>query len=276
MLKPKSIKTIPLYLALLIISTVMFFPMVWMVYSAMKTNMAIFSSPWALPEALRWENFVEAWKAAHLGTYIFNSVFVGVVSVGGILFFASLSAYAFSRLQFKGRDAFFYLFLVGLIIPIQSFLLPLFMLLRDVGLINTYLALILPYIAWGLPLAIYLLRAYFLTLPRDLEDSARIDGCSVFGIYWRVLLPIIKPALATVAILASLDVWNEFLMALIFIYDSELKTVPVGLLAFYGQHTVDYKLLFAALSIITVPMVIVYFVFQRYIISGLTAGALKE
>jgi len=268
-------KTI-LYLTLSLIAFIMSFPMIWMVYSSLKTNGEIFETPWALPAQFRWEHFIQAWNDGQLGTYIWNSLFIATISVSGILLFASLAAYAFSRLQFKGRDSIFYLFLIGLIIPIQAFLLPLFIFLRDLHLINTRLGLILPYIAWGLPMAIYLLRAYLLTIPRDLEDSAKIDGCSHFGIYYRIILPIIKPSLATVAIIAALDIWNEFLMALIFIYDNELKTLPIGLIAFYGQHAIDYKLLFSALSMITIPMIVIYFVFQKHIIEGLTVGAVKE
>jgi len=265
-----------LYLVLSFLALIMFYPMLWMVYSAMKTNVEIFEKPWALPTNFRWEHFVIAWNDGNLDIYIWNSLLITSISVLGILFIASLAAYAFSRLHFYGRDQLFYLFLIGLIIPIQAFLLPLFILLRDLFLINTRLGLILPYIAWGLPLAIYLLRAYLLTFPRDLEDSAKIDGCSLWGIYYRIILPIIKPALATVTIVAALDVWNEFLMALVFIYDTELKTLPIGLISFYGQHSIDYKLLFSALSLITIPMIVIYFIFQRQVIQGLTVGALKE
>jgi raffinose/stachyose/melibiose transport system permease protein len=267
---------IALYSILTGIASVMFFPMIWMVYSSMKTNREIFETPWSLPAHFRWQNFVQAWSAGDLGTYIWNSLFVGAVSVIGVLFFASLAAYAFSRLEFRGRNLIFYLFLIGLIIPVQASLLPLFIFLRDVHLINTRLGLILPYIAWGLPMAIYLLRAYLLTIPKDFEDSAKIDGCSVPRIYLHIILPIIRPALATIAIITVLDIWNEFLMALIFVYDNELKTLPIGLLAFYGQHSVDYKYLFSALSIITIPMIIIYFFFQKHIVEGLTVGALKE
>jgi len=265
-----------LYFILTFIAGVMFYPMIWMVYSSMKTNQEIFETPWALPTDFRWQHFVAAWDSGHLGTYIWNSLFISTISVLGILFIASLAAYAFSRLEFRGRDALFYLFLIGLIIPIQAFLLPLFTFLRDMHLINTRLGLILPYIAWGLPLAIYLLRAYLLSIPRDLDDSARIDGCSPLRIYFHIILPVIRPALATVAIITALDVWNEFLMALIFIYDNELKTLPIGLLAFYGQHAIDYKLLFSALTIITIPVIAIYFLFQKHVIEGLTVGALKE
>jgi raffinose/stachyose/melibiose transport system permease protein len=270
------IKSFTRYVTLGTLAAIMFYPLLWMTLSAFKSNQEIFAHPWALPEAFRWQHFLAAWQQGNLGVYIWNSLLITGICVFGILLGASLAAYAFSRLEFPGRDVIFYFFLVGLIIPIQAFLLPLFLLLRDLYLINTRLGLILPYIAWGLPLAIYLLRAYLTTLPRDLEDSARIDGCSVIQIYWHIILPIIKPALATVAIITALDVWNEFLMALIFIYDQELKTLPIGLIAFYGQHSIDYKLLFSALTLITVPMILIYFAFQRHIIAGLTVGALKE
>jgi len=269
-------KTCIRFVFLSILAVLMFYPLVWMLFSAFKTNPEIFAHPWALPETFHWQHFIQAWEQGNLGFYFWNSLVITGTCVPGILFLASLAAYAFARLEFPGRDGLFYLFLVGLIIPIQAFLLPLFLLLRDLYLINTRLGLILPYIAWGLPLAIYLLRAYLATLPRDLEESARIDGCSVIRIYWHIILPIIKPALATVAIISALDIWNEFLMALIFIYDQELKTLPIGLIAFYGQHSIDYKLLFSALTLTTLPMILIYFIFQQHIIAGLTVGALKE
>lgn len=269
-------KTLLRYTILIFLAVIMIYPMIWMTISAFKSNQEIFEQPWALPAVFQWQHFIEAWQKGNLGTYIWNSVFITTICVFGILIIGSLAAYAFSRLEFPGRDMLFYLFLVGLIIPIQAFLLPLFLLLRDLYLLNTRAGLILPYIAWGLPMAIYLLRAYLLTIPRDLEDSALIDGCSAIRIYWHIILPIIKPALATVAIITALDVWNEFLMAMIFIYDQELKTLPIGLIAFYGQHSIDYKLLFSALTLITLPMILIYFAFQRQIIAGLTVGALKE
>lgn len=263
-----------IYAVALIMVALMAYPLVWMVYSSFKTDREIFLTPWSLPESFQINNWIKAWETGSLGRYFLNSAFVTSVSVALIVFLSSLAAYAFARLKFKGREFLFYIFLLGLILPVQIVIIPLFAFFNRTGLLNTYFALILPYITWGLPLSIYIFRSFFLTLPEDIADAAKIDGCSLFGLYWRIMLPMIRPALMTIVILQSINVWNEFLLALLFIYENELKTLPVGLLAFYGYHNVNYKLIFSALSITTIPILVVYFIFQKQIVSGLTTGAM--
>ncbi len=252
----------------------MAFPLVWMLYSSLKTNQEIALTPLALPAAFRWQHYVEAWQLGNLGRLYLNSLLVTGVSVTALVMIASLAAYAFARLRFRGRDALFYLLLIGLLLPAQVVIIPLFFLLRDMGLLNTYWALILPYTSWPLALTIYLLRSYYLTLERELEDAARIDGAGLFQTYVFVMFPLVRPALATVVILNLVNLWNELLFALLFIQDEQLRTLPAGLLAFSGYYIVDYRLVFAALSITTVPILVVYFLFQRQVIAGLTTGAL--
>lgn len=252
----------------------MAFPLAWMVYSGFKTNAEIFAQPFGLPEVWRWSNLVEAWNVGQLGRLYLNSLLVTGTAVVIVVALASLAAYAFARLSFPGRDALFYLFLIGLLLPPQTVVIPLFVLLRDMGILNTYWALILPYGSWPLALTIYLMRSFYRTLPRDVEDAARIDGAGLLQTFWHVMLPLVRPAIVTMAILNAVNLWNELLFALLFIRDDALRTLPAGLLAFYGYHSVDYKLVFAALSIATIPILIVYFVFQRQIIAGLTVGSL--
>ncbi len=263
-----------IYAVALIMVVLMAYPLIWMIYSSFKTNREIFLFPFSLPNKMRLDNWMQAWRMGNLGRYFINSIFVTSISVLLIVFLSSMAGYAFARLRFKGREFLFYTFLLGLILPVQIVVIPLFAFLNKVRLLNTYFALILPYITWGLPLSIYIFRSFFLTLPGDIADAAKIDGCSLFGLYWRIMLPLIRPALVTIAILQSINVWNEFLLALLFIYEDELKTLPVGLLAFYGYHNINYKLIFSALSITTIPVLIVYFIFQKQIVSGLTTGAL--
>jgi len=263
-----------IYAVALIMVVLMAYPLIWMIYSSFKTNREIFLFPFSLPNKMRLDNWMQAWRMGNLGRYFINSIFVTSISVLLIAFLSSMAGYAFARLRFKGREFLFYTFLLGLILPVQIVVIPLFAFLNKVRLLNTYFALILPYITWGLPLSIYIFRSFFLTLPGDIADAAKIDGCSLFGLYWRIMLPLIRPALVTIAILQSINVWNEFLLALLFIYEDELKTLPVGLLAFYGYHNINYKLIFSALSITTIPVLIVYFIFQKQIVSGLTTGAL--
>lgn len=252
----------------------MAFPLAWLVYSSFKTNREITMSPLALPDALRWGHFVEAWQLGNLGQLYLNSLLVTGVSVTGLVLIASLAAYAFARLHFPGRDILFYTLLIGLLLPAQVVIIPLFFLLRDIGLLNTYWALILPYMGWPLALTVYLLRSYYLTLERELEDAARIDGANLIQTYLYVMFPLARPALATVIILNLVNLWNELLFAMLFIQDPDKLTLPAGLLAFSGHYIVDYRLVFAALSISTVPILVLYFIFQRHVISGLTTGAL--
>ncbi|MBN1347091.1 MAG: carbohydrate ABC transporter permease [Phycisphaerae bacterium] len=271
----RSLPYLPVTLILAAVSLMMLAPLAWLVMSAMKTNSEIFNSPWSPPAELRFGNFAKAWTVARLGTYVFNSVWITSVSVVAILALSSMAAFAFARLRFRGRNVLFAVFLIGLIIPIQGVLVPLFLLLKKAGLLYTYPGLILSYVAWGLPLAIYVMRAFFLSLPRDLEDAARIDGCGLFGIYWRILLPIAKPAIATIAVFSALGVWNELLLVQLFINEDTMQTLPRGLLAFSEKYRVDYGLTFSAITMIAVPMIALYAVFQRWFIDGLTAGAVK-
>jgi len=273
--RPVLARNILLYSIVIAVSVLMFFPMVWTFYSSLKTNTEIYASAWALPKMPRFDNFAKAWRVGHLGRYVWNSIVCTLTSVLAIVAVSSLAAFAFSRLTFRGRDLLFAMFLLGLIIPVQVMLIPLYSAMAQVGLHNTRTSVILPYIAWGLPLSIYILRAFFLTLPSELEDAARIDGCSTFGVFWRIMMPLVKPGLATVTIFSSLSIWNEVLLAFVFLKDDSVKTLPLGLYAFYGYHTTDLSLLFAALTVVTVPMIALFLIFQRQLIEGLTVGSLK-
>lgn len=263
-----------IYVVAITVTTIMSYPLVWMIYSALKSRRAIFMNPWGLPSKFRFEHFITAWMEGGLWLYFLNSTLVTSVSVLVIVFISSMAAFAFARLDFFGREFFFYTFLLGLILPVQAIVLPLYSLLGSLDLLNTYFALIFPYISWGLALSIYILRSFFSTLPSELEDSAKIDGCSLFGIFWRVMLPLVRPALLTVAVLQGVYIWNEFMLAMLFIKSQEIMTLPVGLMSFFGMHQIEYPLLFSALTIAVVPVLIVYFIFQNYIIEGLTVGAI--
>ncbi|MDZ7799609.1 MAG: carbohydrate ABC transporter permease [Trueperaceae bacterium] len=252
----------------------MAFPLAWMLYSSLKDNQEIFAHPFGLPEAPQWSNWVEAWTVGDLGRLYLNSLFVTGVAVAVLVALASMAAYAFARLRFPGRDALFYLFLIGLLLPPQTVVIPLFVQLRDMGLLDTHLALILPYASWPMALTIYLLRSFYRTLPGELEDAARIDGAGLAATFWHADAALVRPALVTMAILNAVNLWNELLFALLFVRDEATRTLPAGLLAFYGHYSVDYKLVFSALSIATVPILVVYFIFQRQIIAGLTVGSL--
>ena len=249
------------------------YPVLWMVLQSFKTKFELYSNVWGLPQQLFLDNYVQAWRIARMGTYILNSLIVSVSTVAIVLVVASLAGYAFARLRFRGRELLFYTFVFTLIVPVQVTIIPLYAVVSGLGLSNTYLALILPYAAAGLPLSIFLLRAFFQSVPREIEEAARIDGCTEFAAFTRVVLPISGPGLATVTILQFLGAWNEFLLALIFIRNPSLRTIPLGLQAFFFEYSVEWGYLFAALTMATVPVIVVYVLMQRQFIKGLTAGA---
>jgi raffinose/stachyose/melibiose transport system permease protein len=264
---------VQLAVALLLVF-VMFYPTIWMVLSALKTDREIFRQPFALPASWRWENFLEAWEVGGLGNLYFNSIFVTTVAVTLCVGCATAAAFAFSRLEFPGRRIAYRTLLLGLLLPPPTVALPLFTQLRDMGLLNTPWALILPGAAWSLSLTVFLMRAYFNNVRPDMEEAARIDGANTWQIFWRISVPTVWPAMLTMIVLNTINIWNELLFALLFIVDEDKRTLPVGLVRFYGYHSTDYALVFAALTITTVPILVLYFILQRHVIAGLTATAM--
>ena len=262
-------------LALVLVALVFFYPMIWMVLSSFKTNGAIFQTPFALPESIDFGRWAEAWEVGNIGAYAVNSAITTAVSVLAILLLGSGAAFAFSRYRFRGRGALMGVFALGLILPLQSYFIAQSTLFTQLGITDTRLALIIPYTGMGLSLAIYLLKVYLDALPEELFEAARMDGASDVRLFTALALPLLRPGIATVAIFSALNTWNEFLLALLYIQDDALKTIPTGLLAFSTRYVTDYSLLFAALSIVTVPMVVVYVVFNRQIVEGITAGSVK-
>ena len=261
--------------ALLLLAATFFFPMVWMVLSSFKTNAAIFSDPFALPASIDLSRWVEAWEVGHIGQYAVNSAIATAVSVTAILLMGSAAAFAISRYRFRGRTAVMSLIALGLLLPLQSYFIAQSTIFTQLAITDTRLALIIPYTAMGLSLAVYLLKVYLDALPDELFEAARIDGASDVRLFWTLALPLLRPGLATVAIFAALAAWNEFLLALLYIQDDALKTIPTGLLAFSSRYVTDYSLLFSALSIVTIPMIVIYVVFNRQIVEGITAGSVK-
>lgn len=257
-----------------IIVLVTFYPAIWMVYSAFKSNREIFRTPFALPTEWRWQNLLEAWEVGGLGTLYFNSVFVTTIAVSMCVLFATAAAFAFTRLEFPGRRIMYRVLLVGLLLPPPSVAIALFTQLRDMHLLNTPWALILPGAAWQLAFTVFLMRAYFMSIRPDMEEAARLDGANTWEIFWHVSVPMVWPAMLTMVVLNTISVWNELLFALLFVTDDSQRTLPVGLVRFSGYHSTDYALVFAALAITTVPILILYFVLQRHVIAGLTATAM--
>jgi len=246
-----------------------------MLSSSLKTQDEVFTSMRLLPQSWRFSNYLEAFVQADFGVYFLNSLFYTVVGVFFIVFITSLAAYGFARLEFWGRNALFYILISTLLIPIPGVFIPLYLLLKNLGLLDTRTGLLLCYIAGGLAFGIFLLKSFFDNLPKEIEEAALIDGCSRFGLYWRIALPLARPALATLVIMNSLTIWNEFLLALVVLQDRTKMPIQRGLMVFQGTFITDYPMLMAGLTIATIPVVVIYLFMQKHIIKGIAAGALK-
>ncbi|MGQ9585381.1 MAG: carbohydrate ABC transporter permease [Anaerolineae bacterium] len=251
-------------------------PLVWMLVSSFKDNPEIFANPFTLPSELRWGNYLEAWQTG-LGRNFLNSVLVSTVTTPVILLLASTASYAIARIWFRGREILLWFFLSGLMIPLLLGLVPLFALLKQLKLLNTYYGLILVYIAQQLPFNVYLLYPFFKNMPRELEEAAVMDGCSLFGVFWRIMLPLAAPGLLSAAIFNFRALWNEYILALMIMSSPEMRTLPVGLgkLFFRQFYMIEYGVLFAGLVIATVPLLLAYAIFHRQVIAGMRVGALK-
>jgi multiple sugar transport system permease protein/raffinose/stachyose/melibiose transport system permease protein len=263
------------HIILILVALTCIFPVFWMLSSSLKTQEEIFTKISLLPETWQWGNYVQAFVKAEFGMYFLNSVIYTVVGVVCIVFVTSLAAYGFARLEFWGKNFFFYLLISTLLIPIPGVFVPLYLLLKKLSLLDTRTGLLLCYISGGLAFGLFLLRSFFEELPKEIEEAALIDGCSRFGIYWRIALPLAKPAIATLVILNCLAIWNEFLLALVVLQDKAKMPIQRGLMVFQGTFITDYPLLMAGLTIATIPILIIYLLMQKHIVKGIAAGALK-
>ncbi len=261
---------------LLVWLTIAFYPLVWMLYTGLKAEREVTANVWALPSDPQWGNFSHAWQAGGFRRAYLNSAIVCVAAGVATAAFASAAAFAFARLRFRGKEALFYLFLIGMMIPVHVTLIPLHRLLATLHLRGSYFALIGPYTGFALPISIFILRGFFEQVPRELEDAARIDGCSSWGVFWHVALPLARPALATVIVFNFVTMWNEFVFALTFVSNPKLQTLPLALYQFSDQAGIFIARTCAALTLGVLPLLLVYFVAQKHIIRGLTAGALKQ
>ncbi len=264
-----------LYLLLALFAVTTLFPLVWMLYSSFKTNGDIALSTFALPGIWHVENYVNAWQTAKIGTYFFNSVIVSLGAVGLTILAGASAGFILAKFRFGLRGVVYGFFILGMLIPLQSVLVPLFIQMRDFKLLDNPWSLILSYTAFGLPITIFLMESFLRAFPDSVLEAAILDGASLLRVFWALVLPMSKPVLATVAILNFLNNWKEFSFALIFLTTEEKKTLPLGLYNFLGAYTADYAGLMAALMIASIPLLILYFVLQEQIIKGMTAGAVK-
>ncbi|MFY0758777.1 carbohydrate ABC transporter permease [Metabacillus dongyingensis] len=271
----KRLKQPIIYISLIIFSLINVYPIAWMVMNSFKSEKEFSLNPFFLPETWRWENYIEAWQTAKLGVYFFNSIFIAVLSVVLSVLIGALASYFLARFEFKMNKFAYVLFIFGLIIPIHATLVPMFILMQQLGLLNSRWTLLFPYIAFNLPITIFLLVSFMKAFPKEIEESAIMDGCGVFRIFWSIILPMSRPALATVTILNFINCWNEFSFALVLINDASLKTIPLGIANFAGQYNTNYTGQMAGLTMVILPTIIFYMLMEKHLVKGMTAGAVK-
>ncbi|MEA3440649.1 MAG: carbohydrate ABC transporter permease [Chloroflexota bacterium] len=263
-----------IYLILVGGAITMVVPFIWMISTALKTNLEVFTfPPTFMPEEPQWNNFTDIFEIVPYGRWFLNSIFITLVQTSLYLFVASLAAFVFARLQFPGRDTIFMLYLATLMIPGEVTLIPKFILMKELHLIDTYPAVILPGVfnAYG----VFLLRQFFLTLPESLEEAAILDGASYFRIYRSIILPLSGPGLATLAIFAFMGAWNDFLWPLIVINTDIMKPLSVGLSSFHGLYETNWPYLMAASTLALVPIVVVFVFAQKYFVEGIALTGVK-
>lgn len=261
-----------LYAVLTLYAFIILYPIFWVGVNSLKDNQEIFTSPWGIPADPKWGNYREAWSEGRIGTAFKNSVIVTGASVAILALVAPMAGYALARLRFTGQKIIFYSLLSGMFIAPITGLIPLLKLLRDLALVNSYWALILPNVAYGLPLSVFIVRSFFVGIPRSIDDATRIDGLSRWQTYWIVMLPMALPAIYTVVILQTVYIWNEFLFALVFIRTPELFTLPRALVTFKGTFITSFGPLNAAVILSAIPTIIIYSIFSDRIRRGMSMG----
>ncbi len=262
-----------IYVILAAIVVVEAFPLAWMIVTSVKDTHEVFNT--VLPSEIKWQNFPRVWSAMNFPLHLANSLYVTSLTVGLIVLLATPAAYGFARYRFPGREFVFYAFIGVMMVPPQAILIPMFQFLKTLHMLNTLTGLSLSFVGGGTAFAVFLMRSFFLSLPRELGDAGRMDGCNDLEVFWYVYLPLARPGIATVVIIQSLYTWNEFMFSNTFLISPQNKTVQSAVFQAVGQYATDYTALCAGLIIALVPVVLVYLALQRQFISGLTAGALK-
>ena len=262
------------YLILIVFLVIAVLPFVGIILTAFKTPSELTSSPFALPTVWHWENFVEAWNGARFGSYFAASVIVvvPVVVISSVL--ATMSGFGFGMFRFPGDNLLLLIILLGLMVPFEAVIIPLWQIMGDLGLRNTYWALILPQVALSFAFGTFWMRANFKNMPTELIDAAVVDGCSTWGVLWRILFPLSRPALLSLVVLLFMWTWNEFFLVLV-MASGDLRTLPVGLALLRGRYAADVPVMAAASIMVFLPVLVIYIFFQRSFIEGMISGALK-
>jgi raffinose/stachyose/melibiose transport system permease protein len=260
-------------LALVLVQTL--YPLLWVLFGSLKTKQEMLANVWGPPSSLIFQNYADAWRIAGMGSRIVNSVLVTACALIILVIVATPCAYAVARLRFRGRGFVVAVAVAAMLVPPQVMAIPVFIVARDLSLINSRIGIAFVYAATSLPLSVFILRSFFLTLPVELEDAARMDGASRLEILVHVMLPLVRPGVALILIFGFIEIWNDFFLAFLLLRDLSVQTIPLGLVSFFQQYDSLWSLYFAALTITTLPVIIVFIAMQRQFIAGLTAGAVK-
>ena len=263
------------YLVLAFVTLIIVVPIVILIFDSLKTTGEMFLHPYTVPNPPHWENYGQIVFQPSFWIFLRNSLIVMASSTAGVLIVCSLAAFVFARMQFRGKDLAFNFLTLGLMFPITVAIMPVYLVIRQMQLTDTLIAVILVQTAFGISGNLLILRGFFFAVPAELQDSASIDGCSAFDFYWRILLPLVRPALAAVGALTMIVSWNDLLTPLVIIDSESLWTLPLGTMQFQGQYSSDLALVAAFVALSALPAVVFYLFAERQIVSGLTAGALK-
>ncbi len=271
----KTGKKVILYTVSFVFLFIFIYPLYFVIISSLKTNSEIFISPFSLPASLHFDNFVKAIKIGNIGRQFLNSMFLALTTLALTAIVACMVSFAISRLRFKGQGAVRVYFVMGMMVPIQSIIVPLAWAINNFNIRDNYLLLILLFTASHMPLATFIITGSMNSLPSSLEEAAIIDGCSIYKLFYKIVIPLVKPAIATVGIFVFMYTWNDLLVSMVFIGKANLRTISVGLLNFVGARKSDYGALMAAIFIAILPPLSMYLVLQENVVKGLTSGANK-
>lgn len=276
-MKKKKISVYHVICALVLIAMLVIcvYPILWMFLGSMKDKAEFYTNIWGLPTRFHLENYFAAWKNADLGRRFINSIVVTVGSMCVMIPVTSCAAYAVARLKFKGRNLIYMYLLTGIMIPAGVLGIPTFTVAMKMGMLNSHWGLILIYAAQNIAMGMFIMRGFFISLPKELEEAAMIDGCSRFGCFVRIIVPLARAGVATQVIFSGLTIWNDYFMANIMITRDELRTLPLSIANFVGKHSTNYPELFAMLTMATLPIIIIFILSQRSFIEGVSAGAVK-
>ncbi|GAA0179016.1 carbohydrate ABC transporter permease [Clostridium sediminicola] len=272
----KTVSSIIIKVILAIWAMIQIFPLYWLITFSLKDNVEIFQGNMiGLPQIWRFENYKHAFMGGNVGRYLLNSIIVTGVTIMFVSIFSLMASYALVRMKWKLRKPMQTFFLMGITIPIHAALLPVFIMLRNLHLLNSYWALIIPYTAFAIPMAIMINSGFISAIPKELEEAACIDGCTIYGIFFKIILPLMRPSIATIAIFTFLQSWNELMYAVVFVSNPKYKTLTVGIQSLVGQYTTDWGPIGAGLVVATLPIIIIYLILNKQVQSSLIAGSVK-